>query len=154
MFGSFFILLSAEPLVLWKVFYPYVAGDLQDMYDDTFPKVWDYALWHKTKVFLELSGVPHMHRDDKCKLHALGSVRRYVRRCFQAVRQHSKKFRWVRTMSILKNQRMKLSGIYSISQISLCCKNWRIKWIFHGIKFRWMLLRISEIPVAQPYRWI
>lgn len=26
-----------------------------------------------------------------------------------------------------KNQRMKLSGIYSISQISLCCKNWRIK---------------------------
>ena len=44
-----------------------------------------------------------MHRDDKCKLHALVSVRRYVRRCFQAVRQHSKKFRWVRTMSILKN---------------------------------------------------
>ncbi len=42
-----------------------------------------------------------MHRDDKCKLHALVSVR-YVRRCFQAVRQHSKKFRWVRTMGILE----------------------------------------------------
>ena len=31
------------------------------------------------KFFRELSGVPHMHRDDKCKLHALVSVRRYVR---------------------------------------------------------------------------
>ena len=30
-------------------------------------------------------------------------VRRYVRRCFQTVRQHSKKFRWVRTMGILKS---------------------------------------------------
>ncbi len=43
-----------------------------------------------------------MHRDDKCKLHAVGAVRRYVRHCFSAVPQHSKKFRWVRTMSILK----------------------------------------------------
>ena len=31
------------------------------------------------------------------------------------------------TVKLVKIQRMKLSGIYSISQISLCCKNWRIK---------------------------
>ena len=45
-----------------------------------------------TKGFSRTFGeFPHMAPVMiNAKLHALGSVRRYVRRCFQAVRQHSK----------------------------------------------------------------